>query len=94
MDTAVDEGLTSEEDAVLAEIARENERMLFTLDVGLGDILRYQPGAHPGIIVFRFRPLGPGSINRQVENFVRNQDLAEVVGCVTIVESGNIRIQR
>jgi len=46
VDTAVDEGLTSEEDAVLAEIARENERMLFTLDVGLGDILRYQPGAH------------------------------------------------
>jgi len=53
VDTVVDEGLKSEADTVLAEIARQNNRMLFTLDRGLGDVRQYVPGEHPGIVVFR-----------------------------------------
>ena len=94
VDTVVDEGLKSEDDAVLADIARQNERVLFTLDRGLGDVRQYAPGEHPGVVVFRLRFAGPGTVSRFVEEFVRNQHLDEMVGCLVIVEPGKIRIRR
>ncbi|MBI3241329.1 MAG: DUF5615 family PIN-like protein [Chloroflexi bacterium] len=94
VDTVVDEGLKSEDDAVLADIARQNERMLFTLDKGLGDVRQYAPGEHPGIVVFRLSSTGPGMVSRFVEDFVRNQKLDELPGCLVIVEPGKVRIRR
>jgi predicted nuclease of predicted toxin-antitoxin system len=94
VDTVVDEGLKSEVDIVLADVARRNNRMLFTLDRGLGDVRQYVPGEHPGIIVFRLNASGPGAVSRFVEEFVRVQPLDELTGCLVIVEPGKLRIIR
>jgi len=94
VDTVVDEGLKSEDDTVLADVARQNNRMLFTLDRGLGDVRQYAPGEHPGIVVFRLSFAGPGTVSRFVEEFVRNQNLDEMAGCLVIVEPGKVRIRR
>jgi predicted nuclease of predicted toxin-antitoxin system len=94
VDTVVEEGLTSVADAILAEVARQNDRMLFTLDKGLGDLRQYPPGEHPGIVVFRLRTAGPGAVSRFVEDFVRGQKLEEMAGCLVIVEPGRVRIRR
>ena len=94
VDTVADEGLKSEDDAVLAAIARQNKRMLFTLDRGLGDVRQYAPGEHPGIVVFRLSSAGPGAVNRFVKDFVRNQDLDELAGCLVIVQPGRVRVRR
>lgn len=94
VDTVADEGLRSEDDAVLAAIARQNRRMLFTLDRGLGDLRQYAPGEHPGIVVFRLSSTGPGAVNRFVESFVRNHGLDELAGCLVIVEPGKVRVRR
>lgn len=94
VDTVIDEGLSAVEDSVLADIARQNDRMLFTLDRGLGDIRQYVPGGHPGIVIFRLSFVGPGAMSRFVEDFVRNQNLNQLAGCLVIVEPGNVRIRR
>lgn len=94
VDTDIDEGLGATDDSVQADIARQNNRMLFTLDRGLGDIRQYAPGGHPGIIVFRLGFVGPGAMSRFVEDFVRDQNLDQLAGCLVIVEPGNVRIRR
>ncbi len=94
VDTVIEEGLTSEPDARIAQIAGHNERMLFTLDKGLGDIRSYAPGEHPGIVVFRLSTVGPGAMNRFVTEFVRDHDLAPLAGCLVIVQPGHVRVLR
>lgn len=94
VDTVIDEGLVSEPDIVLANIARQNQRMLFTLDKGLGDVRQYPPGVHPGIIVFRPNPSGPVAASQFVEDFVRTHNLDEMSGCLVIVTPGRVRIRR
>jgi predicted nuclease of predicted toxin-antitoxin system len=93
-DTVVDEGLKSADDAIIAAAARQNGRMLFTLDRGLGDMRSYAPGEHPGIVVFRPRLSGPGTVNAFVEEFVRTQNLEKMAGCLVIVEPGKVRVRR
>ena len=93
VDTVVDEGLKSEEDAAIVDIACQTHRMLFTLDRGLGDLRQYAPGEHPGVVVFRLHSSGPMAMSRFVEDFVCTQDLDKLAGCVTIVEPGKVRIK-
>ena len=93
VDTVLDEGLKSEDDAIIAGMAFQNNRMLFTLDRGLGDLRHYAPGEHPGIIVFRLKSAGPGYVSHFVEDFVRTHDLEKMSGCLVIAEAGRVRIR-
>lgn len=89
-----DEGLLSQLDPVIASAAREEGRMLFTLDLEFADLRKYPAGNHPGIVLFRPGSLGPLSVNRVVEKFARETDLVNLTGCVVVVESSRIRIRR
>lgn len=91
--TAADEGLLSQPDTVVAAVARNESRLLFTLDVEFGDLRKYPPGSHPGIVLFRPRTFGPLAVNQFVENFVRTTVLEPLVGCVVIVEPSRIRVR-
>jgi predicted nuclease of predicted toxin-antitoxin system len=93
VDTVVDEGLGAANDATIAAAARQHDRMLFCLDVGFGDIRHYVPGEHPGIVLFRLGHAGPGSVSQVVERFVIEHDLDKLVGCLVIVEPGNVRLR-
>jgi len=92
--TAEDEHLLSHPDAVVTSAAKAERRMLVTLDVGFGDLRRYPPGSHPGIILFRPRSLGLLRTARFVEEFVRKSDLASLAGCVVVVEPSRVRVRR
>lgn len=94
VDTVTDEDLRSEPDEVIARAASQNNRMLFTLDRGLGDIRQYAPGTHPGIVVFRLRTTGPGAMSAYVETFVRQHNLDDWSGCVVIAYPGRVRVMR
>lgn len=91
--TAADEGLLSQPDTVVAAVARNEGRMLFTLDVEFGDLRKYPPGTHPGIVLFRPRTFGPLAVNQFVEDFVRRTALEPLAGCVVIVEPARIRVR-
>ena len=51
--TAADENLLSHPDTEIARAAKEEQRMLMTLDVEFADLRKYPPGSHPGVILFR-----------------------------------------
>jgi predicted nuclease of predicted toxin-antitoxin system len=48
--TAADENLLSPPDTEIAQAAKEEQRMLMTLDVEFSDLRKYPPGSHPGVI--------------------------------------------
>lgn len=92
--TVADEGLLSKPDTVVADAARSESRILFTLDVEFADLRKYAPGTHPGIVLFRPRSLGATTVNEFVEAFVRQTDLDALTGCVVVVDSARVRVRQ
>ena len=48
-----EEGLCGAPDEVVARVCRDERRTLVTLDLGFGDVRKYPPPLHPGIVVLR-----------------------------------------
>jgi len=92
--TAADEGLLGQPDTRVAERAGDEGRILLTLDVEFADLRKYPPGTHPGVILFRPRTYGPLAVNRFVAQFVREENLELLAGCIAIVEPQRIRVRR
>jgi len=92
--TVADQGLLSRSDTLIAEVVKNEEMMLLTMDLEFGDIRKYPPGCHPGIILFRPRNLGPLAVNRFVEEFVRDTDLEQLSRCVVVVDPSRVRVRR
>lgn len=91
--SADDEKLLSQPDDIIFEAAKGEGRMLLTLDLDFADIRKYPPGTHPGIVLFRPRSKGVLAVGEFVEEFVRRQDLALVVGCLVVVDPDRVRVR-
>jgi predicted nuclease of predicted toxin-antitoxin system len=65
--TAQEQGLLSKPDTAIAAAAKDEERILLSLDVEFGNLKKYPPGSHPGIILFRPPSLGPLAVNSFVD---------------------------
>jgi predicted nuclease of predicted toxin-antitoxin system len=91
--TAADENLLGKPDTDVAAAARLEKMIVFTLDVAFADLRRFPPGKHPGIVLFRPGSLGPNAVNRFVLDFVRDQNLESLVGCIAIAEPNRIRVR-
>ncbi|MFH1481438.1 MAG: DUF5615 family PIN-like protein [Pseudomonadota bacterium] len=92
--TVSDQGLLMQNDTTIGKAAKSELRMLLTLDLEFGDLRKYPPGGHPGIILFRPRSFGPHAVNRFVEGFVRDTDLDQFAGCVVVVDPSKVRVRR
>jgi len=92
--TVADEELLGEPDVRIAAAARREHRMVLTLDVEFGNLRKYPPGTHPGIILFRPRRYEALGVARFVERFVREADLALFAGCLVVVEPTRVRVRR
>jgi len=93
-ETVAEEGLLSRPDIEIGLAAKSAGRVLLTLDLEFGDLRRFPPGSHPGIVLFRPRSFGPLRVNDFVEQFVRETNLEELARCLTIVEPSRVRIRR
>ena len=94
VETTLDEGLQGRPDLEVGAAARNEGRMLFTLDVEFADLRKYPPGSHPGVILLRPRTMGFLSVNRFVLEFIQSTDLRKLAGCVVIVEPGQVGVRR
>ena len=92
--TVVDEQLAGESDPVVVAAATDEGRILLTLDRGVGDLRRYPPGSHAGILILRPVAQDPESILGLIQRLVRTHPLDELRGCVVIVEPRKVRIRR
>ena len=91
--TAADENLLSHPDTEIAQAAKEEQRMLLTLDVEFADLRKYPPGSHPGVILFRPLSLSPLSVNAFIIGFVRRTDLDKLAACVAVVDPVHVRVR-
>ncbi len=91
--TAADENLLSHPDTEIAHVAKEEHRMLMTLDIEFADLRKYPPGSHPGVILFRPLSLSPLSVNAFITDFVRRTDLDKLAACVAVVDPVHVRVR-
>lgn len=91
---ARDEGLLGKSDVEVGAAAEREGRMVFTLDLDFGDLRKFAPGTHPGVVVFKPVSMGPQEVRRFMLSFVRDTDLSELEGCVVIVDPARVRVRR
>ena len=91
--TAADENLLSHPDTEIAQAAKDEHRILMTLDIEFADLRKYPPGSHPGVILFRPLSLSPLSVNAFITDFIRRTDLDKLSGCVAVVDPVHVRVR-
>ena len=91
--TAAEENLLSHPDTEIAHAAKNEQRILLTLDVEFADLRKYPPGSHPGVILFRPLSLSPLSVISFITDFVRRTDLDKLAACVAVVDPVHVRVR-
>jgi len=91
---AQDLGLRGASDDVIYSKAQELKRILITNDQGFGDIRRYPPSQHFGIIVLKMGP-HPQSVNEihSVLQILFDKE-TQIGGCLFIVDEKKYRKRR
>ena len=94
VDTVGEEGLSGADDPRVVVAAAAAERLLITLDRGLGDVRAYPPGSHAGILVLRLDDQSAPSVCAALSNLVTTHDLAALASAVTVAQRGLLRVRR
>ncbi len=95
VDSVVSERLAGRPDAVVVDAARRTGRVLFTLDKGLGDIRRFPPKQHGGVVVFRLRSRGRAATRAAVLAASRRIPMGRTLaGRLLVVTESSIRSRR
>ena len=75
IDTVIGEGLTGALDPEVVAAATAAGRILISLDRGLGDIRRYPPGSHAGIVVLGAADQSPATVSTASPTWPASQSL-------------------
>lgn len=94
VDTVLDEEPGGQDDVAVVRAATDADRLLLTLDRGVGDSRRHPPASHAGIVVLRPASQDPDSILQLVARFLRTPDLEKLRGCIVITEPRRLRVRR
>lgn len=94
VDTVADEGLAGSADPTVVAEATTADRLLITLDRGLGDLRRYPPGSRAGIIVVRIADQSAAAARAAVTELLSTSDLKDLRGAVTVAQRGLLRVHR
>lgn len=92
--TVAEEGLAGAKDPVVCAAANRESRLLVTVDRDFGDLRKFPPGRHHGIVLFRPRNRGYQVVNPLVLQFVREVNLSELDGCLVVVDRDRVRVRR
>jgi predicted nuclease of predicted toxin-antitoxin system len=92
-DTVNEEGLAGSPDPAVLAAARDEDRIVLTLDKGIGNLALYPAGSHAGVVIFR-----PGSSGRKaVAEFVKTHlpvlSKMQLQGRVAVVTPTKIRVR-
>ena len=94
VDSVEDEGLTGADDPTVSEAATADGRLVITMDRGFGDIQRYPPGSHGGVLVLRVDDQSAVSVIDTLSRLVALTDLADLRVCVAVYRNGDLRVRR
>ncbi|NUM52372.1 MAG: DUF5615 family PIN-like protein [Candidatus Hydrogenedentes bacterium] len=94
VDTVTDEGLSGTTDSSLFNVVKSDGRFLVTADKGFGDIRKYPPGSHPGILVLRPDDDGIRPLVDLMERVLTSYRLESLGGCVAVANPRGLRIRK
>lgn len=94
VDTARVEDLQGSDDPDVLRAATEDGRLLVTLDRGLGDVRRYPPGTHAGVLVLRLDHQSPRAVRQEVDRLSTGGLLDDLEGCIAVWRYGDLRVRR
>jgi predicted nuclease of predicted toxin-antitoxin system len=94
VDSVAEEDLTGAPDAEVVRAATDSGRLLISLDRGLGDIRRYPPGGHAGILVLRVSDQSAGSVRAALAAVLASHDLETLSGANAVAQRGLLRVRR
>lgn len=89
-----DQQLSGSKDPDLWKVVQAESRFLVTADKGFGDIRRYPPGHHAGVLVLRPDEDGIRPLIDLLERVLQHCDLSTLAGMTTIASPRSIRIRR
>jgi predicted nuclease of predicted toxin-antitoxin system len=91
--TVYDQGLQGHADADIAQVCRDEARVLVTVDLDFTDIRVYPPQDYAGIVVLRLNDLSRPSSLRVVARVVTLIDTEPLLGRLWIVDESRLRIR-
>jgi predicted nuclease of predicted toxin-antitoxin system len=94
VDTVRDEGLRGAKYPAVLAGATDHDRLLVTLDRGLGDIRPYPPGTHSGVLVIRLDRQSPRAIRHAAERIASEVAFDDLRGCIAVWRDGELRARR
>lgn len=94
VETAQDAGLLGQDDPMLLAHAVERGQILITNDLDFGDIRRYPPSHHCGVIVLRIRPKNVDRVHSVLRQFPETTTQQEMQKALVIVDAVKYRIRR
>ncbi len=89
-----DQGMSGWSDERLFKAVQTEKRLLITGDKGFGDVRRYPPGQHAGILVLRPKRPSVVAFVELLERLLRQHPLEEFQGCLVIVTPQGVRVRR
>ena len=90
---ATAQGLQGAADPKIAEVCRQEQRVLVTLDIGFADIRAYPPAEHSGIVVLRLRDQTIPYIRATISRVLRLLTDRPVAKTLWIVEDDKVRFR-
>ncbi len=92
--TVLGEGLGGTKDESLWPTLQQEQRLLVTADKGFGDIRRYPPGTHRGVVVLRPREDGIRPLVQLVRSLLETCRIEELAGQVVVVTPAGMRVYK
>ncbi len=74
--------------------AQSSSAMLLSPDLEFGDLRRFPPGSHQGILIVRMPRVAAPAMVQEVMRLLLQTGEASLAGAVAILEPGHIRIRR
>jgi predicted nuclease of predicted toxin-antitoxin system len=88
------EGLTGRDDPEIWAAAQAEGRFLLTQDLDFSDVRKFQPGTHHGILLIRLPEAGSQTLNRQIADIFRREDVEGWQGCFVVLSDHKLRVVR
>ena len=89
-----EQGMGGAKDHSSWQAVQAEQRFLVTADKGLGDIRRYPPGTHEGVLLLRPDQAGIRPVLELLQQTLRAYDLGALAGAVAVVTPRGVRVRR
>jgi predicted nuclease of predicted toxin-antitoxin system len=93
VDTVPGEQLTGRPDQDVVAASAAAQRVLISLDVGLGDIRAYPPGSHAGIVILRLADQSAATVSKAIGDLASLAEPENLAGAVAVLQRGLLRIR-